>query len=139
VIDIPAVCVVLGFFTVFLPKWTVFQASRRLPEGYNHREPRSQHQALPIGPPARALAAHYNGFEAFAPFAASVILAKVAGAGEVVGFEAACIIFVVARVLYCFAYIIGFGTMRTILWSIAFTATLYNFGLASVPGLWAGA
>ena len=52
------------------------QSSDKPPEGYNHREPRAQQQTIPIGPGARAVAAHYNGFEAFAPFAASVILAK---------------------------------------------------------------
>ena len=135
-VDIPVICVVLGFFSIFLPKWTVFKAATNLPEGYNHREPRAQQQTIPIGPGARAVAAHYNGFEAFAPFAASVILAKMAGAGAAEGLDIASMTFVVARSLYAGAYIAGFGNVRTFLWALAFCATLFNFGLAAFPGLW---
>lgn len=137
--DIPSICVVLGFLTVFLPKWTVFKAAQRLPEGYNHREPRAQQATIPIGPGARAVAAHLNGFEAFAPFAASVILAKLAGASDAQGFEVACVTFVVARVFYSAAYVAGFGNVRTFWWGVGFVATLFNFGLASFPSLWLAA
>jgi uncharacterized MAPEG superfamily protein len=136
--DIPSLCVALGFFTVFLPKWTVFKAAQRLPEGYNHREPRAQQATIPIGPGARALAAHLNGFEAFAPFAASVILAKLAGATSAQGLDAACIVFVGARVLYTGAYVAGFGNVRTFWWAVGFLAILFNFALASFPVLWTG-
>ena len=74
-VDIPVICVVLGYFSIFTQMDGV-QSGDQSPEGYNHREPRAQQQTIPIGPGARAVAAHYNGFEAFAPFAASVILAK---------------------------------------------------------------
>ena len=135
-VDIPVLCVVFGFFSIFLPKWTVYKAAVNLPEGYNHREPRTQQQTIPIGPGARAVAAHLNGFEAFAPFAASVVLAKLAGAGAVHGLDVASVTFVIARTLYAGAYIAGFGNVRTTLWAVAFCATLYNFGLAAFPGLW---
>ena len=131
--DIPSICVVAGYLTVFLPKWTVFRAAQNLPEGYNHREPRAQQAMIPIGKGARAVAAHLNGFEAFAPFAASVILAKIAGATAAHGLDIACILFVVARVFYTGAYVMGFGNVRTFWWAVGFLAILYNFGLASFP------
>ena len=60
-----------------------------------------------------------------------------AGAGAAEGLNIASMTFVVARSLYAGAYIAGFGNVRTILWALAFCATLFNFGLAAFPGLWA--
>ena len=118
-VDIPVICVVLGFFGIFLQMDGIQsdKISRRL------QPPRTKGATADDsdGPGARAVAAHYNGFEAFAPFAASVILAKMAGAGAAEGLNIASMTFVVARSLYAGAYIAGFGNVRTIygLWPSA--------------------
>ncbi len=68
---------------------------------------------------ARAIAAHQNHFEAFAPFAAGVLAAILAG-GEPMLIDALAGSFVALRVLYTLAYVKGAATLRSLLWSLGF-------------------
>src|SRR5271155_1313565 len=78
---------------------------------------------------ARALAAHQNHFEAFAPFAAGVIAATLAGARQ--GWiDALAVAFVVLRVLYTIVYVQGAASLRTVVWGLGFICVLGLFGLA---------
>jgi uncharacterized MAPEG superfamily protein len=73
-----------------------------------------------------AKCAHDNSWEAFAPFAAGVILAMITGVNPST-FNPLCIAFVVFRILYGLAYIFDKPTLRSILWDAAFfsSASLY--------------
>lgn len=63
----------------------------------------------------RANAAQLNAFEAFAPFAAGVILAQLAGvdAGLV---DLLALVFIACRVLHGLFYVFGKSTLRSLAW-----------------------
>ena len=95
------------------------------PEGYDNADPRSQ-QARLTGLGKRALAAHLNGFEAFAPFAAGVLAARQAGASEGVVVPA-CLAFVIARIAYIACCLIDKAVLRSVVWFVGFAATIALF------------
>lgn len=84
--------------------------------GYDNRRPRAWSSRLD-GWRARAEAAHRNHFEAFAPFAAAVLLAERGPDPAWVGPLAAA--FVALRVGYTAAYLADRPTLRSVLWFAA--------------------
>jgi uncharacterized MAPEG superfamily protein len=93
---------------------------------YDNRSPRDWEARLE-GSQRRAVFAHYNHFEAFAPFAAAVIVAHLAGASQ--GWSnALAAAFVVIRIAYTWAYLADKAVLRSILWAA---------GMACVIGLFA--
>ena len=93
--------------------------------GYDNRHPRAQ-QAELTGWGARSVAAHLNGFETFAPFAAAVLLAHVAGARTSL-VDVLAMVFVASRAFYVPCYIADLATLRSIVWTIGIVATLGLF------------
>jgi len=80
----------------------------------------------------RANAAQLNSYEAFAPFAASVILAQLAGvAADRIALLA--ILFVVFRILHGVIYIAGWlHVLRSLAWFVAFLCPMALFVLAAL-------
>jgi uncharacterized MAPEG superfamily protein len=78
---------------------------------------------------ARAIAAHQNHFEAFAPFAAGVFAATQGGANVAV-IDALAASFVALRLLYTIAYVKGAATLRSTLWSLGFCCVVALFAVA---------
>ena len=117
-------CIVAAWVVVYLTKLPVAAAMQRA-GGYDNHHPRAQQSTL-TGWGARALAAHLNGFETFAPFAAAVLVAHVAGAPTslVTGLA---LLFVVARVAYVACYIADLSSLRSAVWGVGFLATLGLF------------
>lgn len=117
-------CIVAAWAVVYLTKAPIAVAMHRA-GGYDNHHPRAQ-QAKLTGWGARALAAHLNGFETFAPFAAAVLVAHVAGAPTslVTGLA---LLFVVARVAYVACYIADLSSLRSAVWGVGFLATLGLF------------
>jgi uncharacterized MAPEG superfamily protein len=117
-------CIVAAWAVVYLTKLPIAAAMNR-EGGYDNRHPRDQ-QAKLTGWGARALAAHLNGFETFAPFAAAVLVAHVAGAQAslVTGLA---LLFVVSRVAYVACYIADLSSLRSAVWGVGFLATLGLF------------
>jgi uncharacterized MAPEG superfamily protein len=74
----------------------------------------------------RAIAAHQNHFEAFAPFAAGVIVASIAHAPQplVNGLAVAFILF---RVIYTAIYLKGLATLRSTVWSFGLLCVIALF------------
>lgn len=71
----------------------------------------------------RANAAQLNAFEAFPPFAASVVLAQLAGvAHENIALLA--IIFVIARILHGGFYIANSDKLRSLVWAVGFLCVM---------------
>ena len=70
-------CIVAAWILVYSSKLPVAVAMQRA-GGYDNRHPRAQ-QATLTGWGARSVATHLNGFETFAPFAAAVLVAHLAG------------------------------------------------------------
>ena len=117
-------CLVAAWVVVYLSKLPVALAMQRA-GGYDNHHPRAQQSALE-GFGARAVAAHLNGFESFAPFAAAVLVAHVAGSPASL-VDALAIVFVLARLAYVTCYLADLATLRSAVWSIGFLATLGIF------------
>ena len=93
-------------------------------ERYNNREPRAW-QARQDNPRSqRANAAQYNAFEAFAPFAAAVLMAHAAGV-DPARIAQLAIAFVVLRVLHGVSYVIGIHMLRSAVWFGGFACVVW--------------
>jgi uncharacterized MAPEG superfamily protein len=117
-------CLVAAWGVVYLTKLPVAVAMQRA-GGYDNHHPRAQQAALE-GFGARAVAAHLNGFESFAPFAVAVLVAHLAGAPNAV-VDLLAVIFVAARVLYVACYLADLAALRSAVWTVGFLATLGLF------------
>jgi uncharacterized MAPEG superfamily protein len=95
---------------------------------YDNRDPRGW-LARQTGWRARANAAQQNGFEAFPLFAAGVIVAQLAGAGQGT-VDLLALVFVVARLGHFGAYVADLAPLRSLLWLV---------GIGSVVGLFVAA
>ena len=124
----PLLCVGIAFLLVYLPKIPLSVAMAKSPEGYDNRHPRDQ-QAKLEGWGRRAAAAHANGFESFAPFAAAVLVAHVAKA-DVGTCSMLAVAHVVARAIYPIVYIADIHALRSAVWFAGFLATFGLFGVA---------
>ncbi|KFZ28682.1 membrane protein [Pseudidiomarina atlantica] len=85
--------------------------------GYDNHHPRAQQQRL-TGAGARAVAGHYNAYEAFPLFAAAVIL--VIATGHTGAFNQWLAVgFVVFRVFYHILYLADWDKLRSLVWLFA--------------------
>ncbi len=117
-------CLVAAWGVVYLTKLPVAVAMQRS-GGYDNHHPRAQQAALE-GFGARAVAAHLNGFESFAGFAAAVLVAHLSGAPFAV-VDLLALVFVAARVLYVACYLADLAALRSAVWTVGFLATLGLF------------
>ena len=103
-------CVLIA---VLLPYALVGVAKFR--PGYNNRNPRAWASKSDDYLVQRAHAAHLNAFEAFAPFAAGVVLAQLAGvAAPTINLLAG--VFIAFRVLHGVLYIADKPLLRSLAW-----------------------
>ena len=85
-------------------------------ERFDNREPRAWQSRQTNPRSQRANAAQLNAFEAFAPFAASVLMAQAAGVDPArIGMLA--VAFVVLRVLHGIFYVLGISPLRSLVWA----------------------
>ncbi|HKX12689.1 MAG TPA: MAPEG family protein [bacterium] len=126
--NIPFLCVALAFLLLYLTKIPLAVAMGRSRGGYDNRHPRDQQAALE-GWGRRALAAHQNAFEAFAPFAAAVLVAHAAGADPVWSARLA-LLFIAARIVYTCLYLANQASLRSTVWMIGTLCTAGLFYLA---------
>jgi uncharacterized MAPEG superfamily protein len=92
---------------------------------YDNADPRAVATGYQ-GKARRAYAAHQNGFEVFPFFAAAVIVAEMRGAGGV-AVNGLALAFIGARVGYTLAYVNDVPSLRSILWTAGFAATVAIF------------
>lgn len=78
------------------------------------------------GAAQRATWAHDNSWEAFAPFAAAVIIGHLTSVDQTF-LNVAALLFVAMRLLYGICYIMDKATLRSIVWSVGFgcVASIY--------------
>lgn len=105
-------CILIAAALPYL--WIVIAKSSA--PGYNNKDPRGwiakQQENYRV---RNAHAAHLNAFEAFAPFAAAVLMAQFAGvAPERISMLA--VAFIVLRVLHGVFYIASVPLMRSLVW-----------------------
>lgn len=96
---------------------------------YDNRAPRTQMDSLPP-PRRRAYWAQLNGFEAFPPFAAGVIIAHLAG-GPQTWIDALAGSFVALRVIYTLLYIYDRPTARSVVWAAGLICVVGLFVVAA--------
>jgi len=130
-LHVPYICLLYAFALIYVPRTgPVNVAMAKLPGGYNNADPRAQ-QALLEGRARRALNAHLNGFEAFAPFAAGLIVALGRSPHrDLVGYLA--IAFCAARTAYVVAYLADKPTLRSAMWGVDMVAITALMVLAIV-------
>jgi uncharacterized MAPEG superfamily protein len=91
---------------------------------YDNRDPRAW-QAKQDNPRSqRANAAQLNAFEAFAPFAAGVLMAQLAGV-DPQRIAMLAIAFVVLRVLHGVFYVAGIHALRSLVWFGGYACVLW--------------
>lgn len=125
--NIPFLCVGIAFVLIYLARIPVLIAVMQEQKSYDNHHPRDQ-QAKLTGWGKRANAAHYNSLEAFAPFAAAVLIAHFAHADSLWVARLA-VVFILSRILYVVFYIADFPNLRSTIWGIGILAVLGIFAL----------
>ena len=92
---------------------------------YDNRAPRDYLEKLE-GWRKRAHWAQLNSFEAFAPFAAGVIVAQQSGAAQD-RIDTLAAAFVALRVVYGALYVLDRPMLRSVSWALAFACTIALF------------
>lgn len=98
--------------------------------GYDNAQPRAWLLSLE-GSGQRANWAEQNSYEAFPPFAAGIIVAHLAGAGQLT-VDILAGVFLVARIAHGICYIKDKDRLRSLVWTIGFLVTIGLF----VAGAW---
>ena len=119
-IGVPYIAIIVAFALIYLPRQIVTLEMKKQDGGYNNRDPRAQ-QARLEGLGRRALGAHHNGFEAFAPFAAGVLAALQRGV-SVDTVAGIAIAFVVVRTLYMVFDLADKPGLRSSMWGAGMLA-----------------
>jgi uncharacterized MAPEG superfamily protein len=115
------------FIAALLPYLSV--GAVKLGGGINNRGPRESFDRLE-GWRRRVEWAHRNHFEAFAPFAAAVVIAVQAGvpSGRI---DLLAGLFIAVRIAYTFAYALDLAVLRSALWAVGYIAVLALLGTAA--------
>lgn len=95
---------------------------------FNNHAPRAMLAKLD-GWRARANWAQANGFEAFPPFAAAVIIAHLTGAAQP-RIDALAMAFIGLRIVYGVLYIADLATLRSIVWAASVGCVIALFASA---------
>jgi uncharacterized MAPEG superfamily protein len=123
---VPYICLLYAFVLIYAPRFGPVNVEQaKLPGGYDNRDPRGQQTQL-TGLGKRALGAHMNGFEAFAPFAIALLVA----ANNTSHFDLACYIgigFCVVRTIYLIAYLGDKSSLRSGMWGLGLIAVTALF------------
>lgn len=98
--------------------------------GYDNRRPRAW-LAEREGVHERAHAAQLNSFEAFAPFAAAVVIAQLAGGAEQGTVDALAVLWLLLRAGYGAAYLGDRDLLRSVLWVAAMAVVIALFVVAA--------
>ena len=115
----------------FLPYVWVTIAKSGAP-GYTNRDPRGWIAKQESFRVRNGHAAHLNAFEAFAPFAAAVLMAQFAGVDPGLISQIA-IAFIVCRVLHGVFYLASVPMLRSLAWVGGFGCVVALMVLAALP------
>ena len=97
---------------------------------YTNNQPRAYLSQV-TGMAQRANWAQQNAWEAFAPFAAAIIIASFVGLTQ--GWiDRLALIFIVARTIYGVAYILDQAYLRSLMWFVGFVCIVSLYIMAAV-------
>ncbi|BDU18372.1 MAPEG family protein [Lysobacter auxotrophicus] len=114
------VCVLIAALLPYL--WVAI--SKASGERYDNRDPRRWQEKQQSPRAQRAYAAQLNSYEAFAPFAAAVVLAQLAGVAHS-QIAALSLTFIVLRVLHGLVYIAGRHYLRSLIWALGLACVIW--------------
>ena len=126
-------CVLLAAALVWASRLALVGALRRSGQRYDNNLPERQLAELD-GLGARAAAAERNLARSFAPFAAAVIIAHLAGV-DARRAAVLAIAFVVSQLVYLAAYLGNADYLRVFVWLLGVAATVGLFVLAGGGGV----
>ncbi len=118
-------CLIVFLFMAYGVRWWSIQGTIALEGHYDNKHPRQQQQRM-SGKAARAQAAHLNSLEAFAPFAAAVLVAQ-SFSDLAVWRDGLAVAFVAVRLVYLQAYLADWGNGRSAVWAVGFLVMLALF------------
>ncbi len=118
---VPYISILFAWALIYVPRFVVSREMKKLEGGYDNHDPRGQQRQLD-GIGQRALAAHHNGSEAFAPFAVAVFAALSRGV-DLRTVSGLAIGFVVVRVIFLAAYLDDRSRLRSGMWALGMAAT----------------
>lgn len=122
---IPYLCILIAALLPYL--WVAI--SKASGTRYDNRDPRGW-LAKQENPRAhRANSAQLNAFEAFAPFAASVLMAQFAGVGAH-AITYLSVAFVIARLLHGVFYVGNRFLLRSLVWAVGFACVFALMAMA---------
>ena len=107
-----------------------YTVARALAGRIDNHDPRLGMAQLAEGRARRANNAQYNAFEAFAPFAAAVLMAQFAGV-DAARITQLAIAFVVLRVLHGLFYVVDVHALRSIAWALGYACVVWMMVLAA--------
>jgi uncharacterized MAPEG superfamily protein len=113
-------CILIAAFLPYV--WVTI--AKGAGERYNNRDPRGWQSRQDNPRSQRANAAQFNAFEAFAPFAAAVLMAQAAGV-DASRISQLAIAFVVLRVLHGLFYIGNIHALRSLVWFGGFACVVW--------------
>jgi len=120
-------CILIAAFLPYV--WVT--VAKGAGERYNNRDPREWLAKQDNPRTHRANAAQLNAYEAFAPFAASVLMAQVAGV-DPARISLLAMAFVALRVLHGVFYVAGIHAMRSLVWFGGFGVVVWLMVLAAL-------
>jgi uncharacterized MAPEG superfamily protein len=121
-------CILIALLLPYL--WVgVAKAARGGAGRYDNAAPRD-YLGRVRGLPARANWAHLNAFEAFAPFAAAVLVAEKAGADQA-SIDMLALAFIGARLLHGALYLADKAALRTLAWLAGMACVIGLFVIAA--------
>ena len=112
-------CILIAAFLPYL--WTGLAKAGA--KRYDNRDPRGWMARQEEPRRQRAYAAHLNAFEAFAPFAAAVLMAQAAGV-DVQRITWLAVGFVVFRVLHGVLYVANQALLRSAVWALGYLCVI---------------
>lgn len=109
-------CLLIAGLLPILAKAPVVYFQNR-DRGYDNKHPRAQQQRL-TGIGARAVAGHYNAYEAFPLFAAAVLATLATDSVSDRSMQLA-VAFIVLRIAYHILYLLNADKLRSLVWFFA--------------------
>ncbi len=107
-----------------------YSVARAFAGRIDNHDPRLGMSQLAEGRARRANNAQYNAFEAFAPFAAAVLMAQFAGV-DATRISQLAIAFVVLRVLHGVLYVANVHALRSLAWALGYACVTWLMVLAA--------
>lgn len=124
-------CVLVAILLPFVCAAIAKFGSGKFNARHNH-DPRTFLNGLE-GLPKRAHAAQLNSFEILPAFAASVIIAHIAGNAQLVTIDVVAVLFVTSRLLFIIFYLADLAILRSVAWFVGLLLIIGLFVASASP------